>query len=419
MMKFCLLNARNITGKLTEFSELVSDHGGNCIFAATETWFTDSDITDAWSVDAAHFKIFTANRNFAATSRVKGGGVMLLIPKFLNPKIRTDLCDLSQTFETLWVECNSPCAPKDRILINVSYCPHKHLVDTFFEQLASDVSAAYNEGKEVLLFGDYNCNYLNSQEAQKITDLLSNLDLHIVNNDTPTRIGENSKTLIDHFFCNNPRNFMYRVTEPNFPTDHCLSTFVLNSEVKRSCVAKSYFKFSKKNYAAERFSHDLSTKDWSHVYRQNSADSMLSTFEKIFLETLLKHAPFKKCFRKDSSKCKAEKKPWITENVKMLINDKHSLHKKYLDSPSAENRKLFNQSRNLVNRELKRAHEAYTKQQFERLSSTRRRWAYINNARGVSKETGMVPALCNSFGELTTDSKKDCGPVQRQILISW
>ena len=242
MMKFCLLNARNITGKRLEFQDLVKDHGQNCIFAVTETWLNNDDTPATFAVDSTHFKVFSANRYFTA-NRAKGGGVLLLIPKYLNPKLRSDISELCDTFESLWVECKSPCEPNKNILINVSYCPHKHLVDCFFDQLAADVSAAYNEGKEVYLFGDYNCNYLQKPEAEKINALLSNLDLHIVNTDTPTRIGDNSKTLIDHFFCGNPRKFHYRVTEPNFPTDHCLTTYICNTEVKRTSVAKSYFTF--------------------------------------------------------------------------------------------------------------------------------------------------------------------------------
>ena len=73
------------------------------------------------------------------------------------------------------------------------YCPNKNLNDVFFDQLACDVSAAYSEGKEVLMFGDYNCNYLDSREASIIDGFLSNLDLQIVNSDTPTRYNENSR----------------------------------------------------------------------------------------------------------------------------------------------------------------------------------------------------------------------------------
>ena len=53
----------------------------------------------------------------------KGGGVMLVIPKSLNPKLRKDLNSLDKNlFESLWVECNlnNNTADKSK-LINISY----------------------------------------------------------------------------------------------------------------------------------------------------------------------------------------------------------------------------------------------------------------------------------------------------------
>ena len=124
-LKFCLLNARNLTSKRLEFERLVEDHGKNSIFAVTETWFTSADTPEAWSVDHHHFRVFVQNRNLEATRRCKGGGVMLLIPKLFNPCIRTDLSQISSTFESLWVECNSIEDRRKRILINVSLLPEQ------------------------------------------------------------------------------------------------------------------------------------------------------------------------------------------------------------------------------------------------------------------------------------------------------
>ena len=133
---------------------------------------------------------------------------------------------------------------------------------------------------------------------------------------------------------------------------------------------------------------------------------MLDTFEKLFLATLLKHAPYKKCFSKEKPGARAVQKPWITPALKALIDKKHKLSKIYAAAPTSLNRKLFNQCRNNVNRELKRAHEAYTKTQFDQLHTTKQKWTYINSVRGVTRDRGVVPGLCNSFGELTTDPKK-------------
>ena len=167
-LKFCLLNARNIVNKRLEFESLVSDHGNNCIFAVTETWFKDSDTPNAWTVNPNVFSVFVCNRSFQATGAGKGGGVMLFIPTTLNLVLRTNLTEMSKQFESLWVECNSSSRSTKRMLINGSYCPHKHFVTEFLNELASDTSAALNENKPTFLLGDYNCNYLSSNEAHRV-----------------------------------------------------------------------------------------------------------------------------------------------------------------------------------------------------------------------------------------------------------
>ena len=55
--------------------------------------------------------------------------------------------------------------------------------------------------------GDYNINTLNQNEFDKLDLILKTFGLSAVNTKTPTRLCGSTATLIDHFFCENSKDF--------------------------------------------------------------------------------------------------------------------------------------------------------------------------------------------------------------------
>ena len=133
---------------------------------------------------------------------------------------------------------------------------------------------------------------------------------------------------------------------------------------------------------------------------------MLDTFEGIFTQVLLRHAPYKKKFRRICPKVLNTDKPWITESLATLIKHKHELHKSFKDNPTQENRKLYNVCRNRVNRELKTAHELYTRQNFSNINDPKKQWSFVNKIRGKNKHNTDIDEIKNSFGESIRDPNK-------------
>ena len=100
----------------------------------------------------------------------RGGGVMLIVPIKLNPKIREDLNHLNKTFfGSLWIECNMTTKNEFRKkqLINISYNPKKTLNHLFLEQLSQSIDSAITEklvepsqSKFILVLEIVNCSFI-------------------------------------------------------------------------------------------------------------------------------------------------------------------------------------------------------------------------------------------------------------------
>ena len=62
------------------------DVGANCIYGLSETWLDTKIDTDLVNPKKTHCLVF---RNDKVSS--KGGGVLLIVPRKLNPKLSVDL----------------------------------------------------------------------------------------------------------------------------------------------------------------------------------------------------------------------------------------------------------------------------------------------------------------------------------------
>ena len=96
-------NARSLAGQHLLLKELIQDIGYNGIYAFSERWLSQNHSEEFWHVDKQNFDCFRKDR--IQTTKTKGGGIIMYIPKFLNPCLRDDLNSFPDTnFENLWVE---------------------------------------------------------------------------------------------------------------------------------------------------------------------------------------------------------------------------------------------------------------------------------------------------------------------------
>ena len=153
------------------------------VFAATETWL-NSSIGDG-EIAVPGFNVVRRDRDQT------GGGVALFIRNDISFNPRPDL---SVHLEALWVEILLP--ETKGILVGVVYRPPND--GEFLSKLEQSL-AKIDPGKEVFIFGDMNID-LGQSTNSLVSRYKGILDLFGLKQlvSEPTRITQNSSTIIDH-----------------------------------------------------------------------------------------------------------------------------------------------------------------------------------------------------------------------------
>ena len=103
-LKVLHLNCRSLARKRSDLKQLIKTFNDNTIFGFSETWFNDTNDDKLWAIDNDKHKLFRCDRTYESSKKLKGGGVMLLVPKKLNPKVRHDLNNMHKKYDSIWIE---------------------------------------------------------------------------------------------------------------------------------------------------------------------------------------------------------------------------------------------------------------------------------------------------------------------------
>ena len=153
-LKFFHVNCQSLIKKETTMHEILNGLGTNTIYGFSETWLKADD-EKFRNLNSDYCKSYRCDRYLSQKDR--GGGVMLFVPKSLNPKSRKDLnCMDAGKFESLWIECNltNDTKKKQKQLINISYNHDKNFTPCFLEELSTSIDHAIIENKPITLLGD-------------------------------------------------------------------------------------------------------------------------------------------------------------------------------------------------------------------------------------------------------------------------
>lgn len=398
-LKYACINFQNLSIKHQEFTKFVNDLDHQSIIGVTETWMNESYSDNNWVIDNEAFKIFRCDRNKELTNKTKGGGVLLLVPQALKPKIREDL-NLFTIYENIWIEYQIGPSKK---LLNISYCPNKCQMNHFLDELTKNIDNAITENKSITLMGDYNINYLNEDEKEKLDACLIPYGLDVINKKVPTRITENTKTLIDYIISENETTAKYIIADTEFKTDHLLSVCITSTELSKT---KPTIKFihSKKNYVKHSFQNEMETTNWDNIYLSNDINYMFNSFEYKFSNTLNKHAPYIKIFTRNNKVIK--EKGWLTDECKILSTEKKELLKEHNTNKTDDSYVKYKQCRNKLNSLLKKSYKEFNSIIFENIRGVRSKWKFINNIRQSKQPGTVISLLKNCFGDKITDPKK-------------
>ena len=360
--KIAALNVNNLLAHIDEIRILLADCPLD-VLAINETKLNGSNSDK--EVKVPGYKIKRRDRLSDG-----GGGICFYIRTSLSYSIPPDL--IIPNLENLCIKISKPrSAP---LLVATWYRPPDSRVDVFnlFEDLVGKLDAT---GNEYYLVGDFNCNMI-SEIPDNDTRLLTNIadvyGLHQLISE-PTRLTENSSTLLDVIFTNCPQNIVCSGVLHVGISDHSLVYVYrkLSNQVGSGHTTVTYRRYC--NFNHSNFRRDISMQDWDSIEQYQNPNDMWVEWKRMFLSCADRHAPLR------TKRVRASKSPWINSDVKRLMHKRVILKKRAIRSKDPSDWTEFRKQRNLVNARIKRAKQAYYLNAFhEAEGDIRNTWRVIN-----------------------------------------
>ena len=254
--------------------------------------------------------------------------------------------------------------------------------------------------------GDFNINLLNYDSHTPTFDFmntfLSNNFLPCITH--PTRISNNSATIIDNIFTNLTNS---RITSGNILTsisDH-FPQFLIFENANISYKTQELVKRDYSAFNETSFLNDFTMLDLSYL---NTANDINHTYNRVLedITSLIeKHVPIIKCTNKES---RLKAKPWINHRITKMMKFRDRLLKKMKKNRNETNERFYKKFRNRVVNELKKSKKEYFQNYFAKnVKNMKKIWTGINSIISRKGYThSSIDIISDAAGISVTDPAK-------------
>jgi len=346
------------------------------------------NITETSQVNGQNFKTNVTIEGYdlyhTETLTAKGG-TAIFIKNSYDTFERNDLKIKHNDFESTWIEIKNKNSKN--IISGCIYRHPRYDMKEFLQYLDKTLTTINKENKEIFISGDFNADFLKiekNKNYQEFYNLVTSNGLlpRIVR---PTRVTENSATIIDNIFSNSFKRGMISGNLMLCISEHFsqfLSIGTNNVSLKNTKIyGRDYSKFNPKD-----FKNDISTQKWENDL--TDINELYGEFITKLNSCVDRHAPIKKLTKKE---IKIKSKPWITANIRKLIDHRNKLfNRKKRQLNNSNIKTLYNLFRNRVNREVKKSKKEYFKIYFEEnKSNIQKTWLGIKNI--INTKSAFLP----------------------------
>ena len=291
--------------------------------------FTFVAITETWLSD--HTNELHGVPNYTMESRYwkckKGDGEALYVNDNIPYIVREDLEFFDYEMESLFIEIDSkvfqtPC----NIIIGVVYRMPDSSIDIFNDRVADILNLINKENKLFYMLGDLNIDLLKCDEHRLTSSLI---DILYSNNvypliTKPTRITQNSATLIDHISTNNfdvmgnhKQGILCTDISDHYAVAHVAGN--TKNQVKDTTVLGVKRDLCQIN--VHKFIHKMQQIDWEVVMNLKEAQGAYSESHAVVTKLYHKSFPYKK-----TNKPYFDRKLWLTSALKESIKIRNILY---------------------------------------------------------------------------------------------
>ena len=207
----------------------------------------------------------------------------------------------------------------------------------------------------ILLSNDVSLNPGPTQPLPSLMKGLRLFHLNICSKQTitePTRITEETRTLIDLFLTSRPELYTCGVIPIGF-SDHCAIFGVRKLHNIKRPPPKIIQSRNYKNYDPAFFSDDLNKIPWDILEMESTSNEAWIVFKDLFLTVADKHAPVA------TRRVRGFSVPWLTSSIKELMTERDYHHKKAIKTNQELHWSKYKRLRNTVSKKMKKAISDY------------------------------------------------------------
>ena len=388
------LNIRSVPKNLSQFYNY--SQGLKFTFSVvglSETWLNEST-RDLYNIDGyQHFSLVREKK--------RGGGVSLFVQNDYNVIARTDLDVMSDEIEALFIELHKDETKLTKnSIIGIVYRPPAQDVNDFNDKLTEILFKVKNENKILYIMGDYNLNILDSDKhlptANFIELMYSNSLFPLISK--PTRVTQNTASLIDNIFCNDIsttdkfNGILFTDVSDHFPV------FTINYKTPQQeahCYKSRVY--SSKNISI--FTNKLKECDWNPILVNTDGKKAFSCFYSKFCQLYNESFPIRTFKSKYQNKHK-----WLTEGLKKSIRIKNKLFIKYRHNPTDENLVNYKTYKRQLSKLMKIAErEFYKNFIMDNKNNTRKIWLVIKDVINKKRSANLPNQF--KFGQFLVNDK--------------
>ena len=327
------INICNVRSKIDDIKVLLNNSNLD-VLCIVET-FLDDEVDDIL-LEVPDYNFHRIDRD-SRSGKASGGGILTYYKNDRDITCVENSDLISPSIECSFLKLSLKQA-RPTIIGAIYRPPSASYVDSIDELESHIDSLDLPINADLVILGDVNIDLLQNNAATKyLNKFLKSQSLEQVIT-RPTRITNQSSTLIDHIYINNPAMYQHRgVIDPNL-SDHCL-TFVTRKYMRPSKERETKFIRNYRNFNANDFNNDLENIHWNCVYTCTDVNESVANFNFEFLTVLNKHLPWRRLrVRKNNA-------PWVTTEFLSLIDRREYHANVYRKCPCAEHLEMKLQTR--------------------------------------------------------------------------
>lgn len=397
--KVCIFH-QNIQGLRNKLDQLAVNIGDSDILnGAHILCFTEHQMREL--INILKLDGYNLAAHYSRKIMEKGGVIMYVRNNLVYNSLDLNKYCIEQHFEVCGVIINANV----EFTVLAVYRAPAGKIDIFFKQLESLLTYVFSKAKTIVILGDFNINFLtdNSNKADFV-HIMSTFNLTCVVN-FPTRVTDNSKSLIDNIFIDIARSPNLTVNPIiNGLSDHDGQVLIISGispQTKAKSCNMMFRCINTENLIS--FCNSLQYTDWGPIYNAKNVNDKYNLFLNDFISLFEANFPKKTAQRNLSV---PTNKSWITQGIKNSCKRKRELFALLRESNVPERKAHYKLYCRILKKVMRKAKSMSIKSEIDTSNNKIKTiWGIIKRETGNTLEDSNVSEVQHN-GSIIKNSQK-------------